>query len=244
MNEFTINQQRQWGLTQSHLQAYVQDEREFLLAPEAMTALLRLRHEALKDGFDLQIVSAFRGYQRQLMIWQAKATGRRALLDMHGEVLDFHALTEQQRLCAILRWSAIPGLSRHHWGSDVDVFDASAMHIEDVQLIPAEVNKGGACAALHEWLDVRIQKNQSFGFYRPFALDKGGVAPERWHLSYLPLAKQYIPDNCCDSLLELWRESDLAFLALLEAQWASIFDRFVDLSTEKQPDWVVSSLAF
>ncbi|MCZ8486094.1 D-alanyl-D-alanine carboxypeptidase family protein [Vibrio lentus] len=30
--------------------------------------------------------------------------------------------SEQQKLSAILRWSALPGASRHHWGCDFDVF--------------------------------------------------------------------------------------------------------------------------
>lgn len=242
MKEFTIFQQRKWGLIQSHLQTHLQGDREFLLAPEALEALLKLQYDARRAGFDLQLVSAFRGYQRQLMIWQAKARGDRQLLDSRGDVLDYTALTDDQRLMAILRWSAIPGLSRHHWGSDIDVFDASKMRINDVQLIPAEVELGGICTAMHEWLDEKIQANQSYGFYRPFALDSGGVAPERWHLSYLPLAKQYVSNDSCCALLELWEESGLEFLGLLESQWLLIYERFVDLSVDNQPDWVVSAL--
>ena len=28
----------------------------------------------------------------------------------------------------------------------------------------------------------------AFGFFRPYATDRGGVAPEPWHLSYAPVA--------------------------------------------------------
>jgi hypothetical protein len=28
----------------------------------------------------------------------------------------------------------------------------------------------------------------AFGFYRPYATDRGGVTPEPWHLSYAPVA--------------------------------------------------------
>ncbi len=31
---------------------------------------------------------------------------------------------------------------------------------------------------------------REFGFYRPYAVDRGGVHPEPWHLSYAPLAQQ------------------------------------------------------
>jgi hypothetical protein len=29
----------------------------------------------------------------------------------------------------------------------------------------------------------------AFGFFRPYATDRGGVSPEPWHLSYAPVAQ-------------------------------------------------------
>ncbi len=34
---------------------------------------------------------------------------------------------EAERVAAILVWSALPGASRHHWGTDCDVIDAAAL---------------------------------------------------------------------------------------------------------------------
>jgi LAS superfamily LD-carboxypeptidase LdcB len=91
-----------------------------------------------------------------------------------------------------MRFSALPGLSRHHWGSDIDVYDAAALPDGyRLQLTLAETQAEGPFAALHRWLDERIAANRSYGFYRPYAVDLGGIAPEPWHLSYAPLAQHY-----------------------------------------------------
>ena len=43
-----------------------------------------------------------------------------------------------------------------------------------------EVARGGVFDSLHSWLDARMAAGESHGFYRPYARDRGGVAPERW----------------------------------------------------------------
>src|SRR5690606_23241791 len=85
---------------------------------ELIPAWNELVAEARRAGFDLAIASGFRDYRRQLAIWNDKADGRRPLLDEHGEPLDAGALAPWPLARAILRWSALPGASRHHWGSD------------------------------------------------------------------------------------------------------------------------------
>ncbi|MEZ5494021.1 MAG: M15 family metallopeptidase [Pseudomonadales bacterium] len=87
----------------------------------------QLATSAAEAGFDLQIASAWRGFERQQWIWNGKASGQRPVLDALGQPLDISVLSEDELLFAILRWSAIPGCSRHHWGTDLDVFDAAAV---------------------------------------------------------------------------------------------------------------------
>jgi hypothetical protein len=48
------------------------------------------------------------------------------LLDAHNQPLDALQLGETERLHAILHWSALPGTSRHHWGTDLDIYDPTA----------------------------------------------------------------------------------------------------------------------
>src|SRR5690606_24944631 len=94
---------------------------------DAGAALRGLRAAARADGIELEIVSAFRPFERQLTIWNEKYLGIRPLLDRHGNPLDASRLDERARVEAILVWSALPGASRHHWGTDIDVIDRSAV---------------------------------------------------------------------------------------------------------------------
>lgn len=174
------------GRDDSHL---VTLENGHRLQAEVADAFAALQAVARESGFELAIASSFRSYDRQLMIFNGKACGTRAVHDDDGQPVEMAQLSPLQQLHAILRFSALPGTSRHHWGTDLDVYDAAVMPPRyQLQLSPQEVAPGGMFDPLHRWLDARIAAGESFGFYRPYARDTGGVAPERWHLSYAPLA--------------------------------------------------------
>lgn len=159
------------------------------LLPACHAAIALLRARAAEAGFDLQVASGFRSFERQLGIWNAKAAGERAVHDDANQPVDILALGETERIHAILRYSALPGSSRHHWGTDLDVFDAAAMPGGyQLQLTPEEVADDGMFGPFHAWLDSRIAAGEAEGFYRPYDVDRGGVAVERWHLSYAPVA--------------------------------------------------------
>ena len=158
------------------------------LQRETWEAFDALQSAAAAEGFDLQVASGFRSFDRQLAIWNAKARGERPVHDDDGRPVDVASLDDGQKLEAILRFSALPGGSRHHWGSDLDVYDAAALpQGYQLQLTPAEVADDGIMGPLHRWLDGQL--DEQTGFFRPYASDRGGVAVERWHLSYAPLAR-------------------------------------------------------
>jgi LAS superfamily LD-carboxypeptidase LdcB len=208
---------------------------------EAFESLCR---DARNAGFDIQVVSGYRSFERQLKIWNAKASGQRVLLNEQGAAMDYAAMDQQALLHAIMRWSALPGTSRHHWGTDIDIYDALAVpSAYQVQLSPQEVNQGGVFDALHCWLDQRIQTGESHGFFRPYEYDRGGVAPERWHLSYAPLAGryQYMQDPAAIFawLSELKKNVDGESILLLDVilgDWDVIFERYVRVPLEAYPD--------
>jgi LAS superfamily LD-carboxypeptidase LdcB len=199
------------------------------LHPEAAAAFGRLQQRARQAGFDLQPASCFRSFDRQLAIWNAKASGARPVLNEQGQALAREQHSDWAWVQAILRWSALPGASRHHWGSDLDVYDAAAVDTGyAVQLTPEEVNPGGPFAPLHAWLDQQIAGNDCEGFFRPYAIDKGGIAPERWHLSYAPLAAECERALQAEALLQLLCECDtLALAPVVEAHWQEIYQRFI-----------------
>ena len=176
------------GKTQEHLVPL--EGTKFFIHKDTLKDFLRLQNEAKLAGFDLQIASAFRDYDRQLKIWNLKASGQRKLFDDQGNELDFQKLSPKEVMFAIMRWSAIPGCSRHHWGTDIDVYDANTQAEQDVKLTPSECEGNGPAAPLHQWLDSMIDQQSSFGFFRPYKTDRGGIAPERWHLSHGPQASK------------------------------------------------------
>ena len=127
------------------------------LTPACWAAFDALRADALAAGFELAIASGFRDFERQLAIFNAKASGSRPVHGEDGAELNVANLEDSARLAAILRFSALPGASRHHWGTDLDVFDAASLPPDyRVQLSPEEVAEDGIFGPLHAWLDARI----------------------------------------------------------------------------------------
>lgn len=156
------------------------------LLPEVRTAFLALAEDARTAGVSLRIASAFRNFERQKRIWDDKVHGRRVLLDEHGHPLSVSKLDAKQLVFAILRWTALPGASRHHWGTDLDVYDGAAI-ARGTSLALTVEESYSTFADLHHWLDERIAKGRSHGFYRPYD-GRGRLGKEPWHLSYRPLS--------------------------------------------------------
>jgi hypothetical protein len=139
-------------------------------------------------GPPVAAASSFRDFDTQVRIWNEKWTGRRPLHDRDGTTLVAARLAPAARVRAILIWSAPPGASRHHWGSDLDVYDRAAVAVgSGPSLLPEEYAPDGPFAALTAWLDANMHR---YGFYRPYRTDRGGVSPEPWHLSHAPTARE------------------------------------------------------
>lgn len=217
------------GRTETHLCSVEDAERLGARVHGAVVEpFARLQSEARAEGFDLRILSGFRGFERQLSIWNRKATGQLAVLDSEARPLDIEALTARELVFAILRWSALPGASRHHWGTDLDVYDHAAKPRDyEIELIPGEVNPGGMFGPLHEWLDARMAAGTAFGFFRPYDRDRGGVAPERWHLSHAPIATEYASRLTVAKVRETIAHADIALRDAVLADLEEIYDRFV-----------------
>jgi LAS superfamily LD-carboxypeptidase LdcB len=191
----------------------------------AIAAVNALREACAAAGIDLAIASSFRDFSRQGAIWNGKFRGARPLLDRAGRALDAAALSEPERVRSILIWSALPGASRHHWGTDFDVYDrAAAPAGYRPELTVAEFTGNGPFVRLNEWLAANLANH---GFFRPYGTDRGGVHPEPWHLSYAPLAGPALQALTLDVLREAVENGDLDGREHVLAQLPEIYDRYV-----------------
>jgi LAS superfamily LD-carboxypeptidase LdcB len=234
-----LNPRQLTGLDEDHLITLPDGHR---LQEDAAQAFAALQDDARRAGFQLMIASSFRSFARQLVIFNGKASGERPVHDDNGVAVPMAQLSPLEKLHAILRFSAIPGTSRHHWGTDLDVFDAAALPPNyRVQLSVQEVAAGGLFDPLHRWLDERMAVNESHGFFRPYDKDRKGVAPERWHLSYAPRSVSCAQRCEATLLAACWDSNDvneeLLLRAEIEAHWPDIFARYVAVPS----DWCAAA---
>jgi LAS superfamily LD-carboxypeptidase LdcB len=201
------------------------DEPRCALHREAVEAFFALRAEAAAAGFDLRVSSSYRDFAAQAAIWNRKFRGERTLYDRDGNPREHAALTPDELIDAILMWSALPGASRHHWGTDLDIFDRAAVPADyRVELLPAEYAPGGVFARLAEWLDGNLAR---FGFFRPYDRDRGGVNPEPWHISYAPLSQPATALLTADLVAEALADAELLGKALVLQRLPDIHRRYI-----------------
>lgn len=202
-------------------------EHQCLLHPLVVNPLRELTVAAENAGFVLKVASSYRNFERQLLIWNSKATGIRPVLDTNGIPLDITQLSDKEKIFAILRWSALPGASRHHWGTDLDVYDASRINADySLQLTVAETEGDGPFAAFHQWLGSALASN-AYGFFRPYQKDIGGIAPEPWHLSYVPVARLYAAQLTEELLRKKLQITDIALKEPLLENLSEIYQQFI-----------------
>lgn len=148
-----------------------------LLRREAGQALIQMIASLQKEHPDINIwvVSAHRGFYQQRHIWEAKWTGQRKV---EGQRLNDTLHDPTARAVKILEYSAMPGASRHHWGTEVDFNRLQNSYYEK-----------GSGLALYNWL----RKNAAtYGFCQPYTAGRNkGHREEKWHWSYRPLAMQF-----------------------------------------------------
>ena len=217
--EFTLPELT--GRARTHL-AELTDPPVFLHR-EVVVPYQAMRAAAAADGIDLVAFSGFRDFDRQLAIWNGKFRGERPMQDRDGAPLDALSLPPARRVEAICWWSALPGASRHHWGTDFDVMDRAALPSGyKFQVVPAEYGPGGPFENLTSWLDAHMH---AFGFFRPYDTDRGGVRPEPWHLSHASVSARAARSLDASALREVLAAAAIdgkdEVLAGLDAHFAS-----------------------
>ncbi|MCP9267044.1 M15 family metallopeptidase [Xenorhabdus sp. XENO-1] len=216
------------GLSTDHLVTLAGNHR---LQFNATKAFLAMQRDAAKAGFKLQPASSFRDFARQQTIWNEKFRGQRPVLDDNSQPLDITKMTEGEICEAILRWSALPGASRHHWGTELDIYDPFLLpQGKKLLLEPWEYENGGYFEPLSDWL---TENMSIYDFYRPFNRHSSGVAYEPWHISFWPLSHE--AENLFNEqvLLNVWQDHNIAGVDWLSANLSSLFKKYVKIT---EPD--------
>ena len=149
------------------------------LRKEAYAAFLELVSEAQKSDINIKVVSSYRGFYHQNRIWERK----------YKQNIN-KGLSPTESIKKIIEYSTIPGTSRHHWGTDVDLIDANVKQPRHV-LNPEHFENNGPFSKFKSWMDKHAN---DFGFYLVYTNEKGrkGFKYEPWHYSYKPLSKSYL----------------------------------------------------
>ncbi|MGR6839053.1 M15 family metallopeptidase [Aliivibrio wodanis] len=216
-----MNNQELTGLSTLHL-SFVNEHRQ--LHHDCILSFKSLEKAALEAGFTLTIASSFRDFERQLMIWNNKFNGTRPILGEDGHSLDTSNMSAIEKIHAIMRWSALPGASRHHWGTDLDVYASNTLPSEiSLQLEPWEYNTGHQ-AQFSLWL----KDNASYhGFFFPYNTDRKGVAVEPWHISHTKKSTGLMAKLTPEILIDAWKEVDLAGKDTIIKHIDTLFVRYI-----------------
>jgi len=165
------------------------------LTSEAGKAYYKMKLAAFKDSINIKIVSSYRSFEHQKQIWNRKYKYYKEQGFSDNEI--FNKITD---------YSTIPGTSRHHWGTEIDIIEVNGdMPMRNV-LNEKHFKEGGAFHKMYLWLQENAHR---FGFYEAYTNtpSRKGFKFEPWHYSYKPQAKDnleiYINKNLYTHSLDL-----------------------------------------
>lgn len=146
------------------------------LRKAAYEAFIALQKAAQAQGFAATVVSGYRSFYRQQYLWERK----------YRRYTQAQGLAPLAAIQQIIAYSTIPGTSRHHWGTEVDLIDGNAKTSGDV-LLTEKFEAGGPFEGLKHWMEKNAAR---FGFYVVYTNDsqRQGFTYEPWHYSYAPLS--------------------------------------------------------
>lgn len=167
------------------------------LREEAHLAFLKMKAEAEKDGINLAAVSSYRSYSHQKRIWERKFKRFKS-----------QGLSTENSINKIIEYSTIPGTSRHHWGTDIDIYDANKKHSGGI-LQPENYHGNGPFCKLKEWMDTHAN---TYGFYLVYTdnANRKGFKYEPWHYSYKALSYDYLKAYKTLDIVDILKKDQLS----------------------------------
>lgn len=142
------------------------------LRKQAYESFKKMADQAAKEGIVLTIISATRNFNYQKGIWERKWD--------KSKYMGWQSMNKTED---ILQYSSMPGTSRHHWGTDIDL-----NKLENSWFSQGEGKK------LYDWLN---SYGADFGFQQVYTSKENGrtgYQEEKWHWSYMPLAKNFLSE--------------------------------------------------
>ena len=149
------------------------------LLPEAFIKFKQMQNDAKKEGIEIEIVSGYRSYEKQKSIWNNKY-----IKNFERRIFGVKNINR------IIQYSTIPGTSRHHWGTDIDIIDKRFISKGDL-LIEKNYTENGIYSELFSWMKKNSNK---YGFYLVYddSPERKGFKFEPWHYSYKPLSVTFL----------------------------------------------------
>ena len=210
------------GRSRSHL--VQSDGPRFAIHADVVEPFVHLREAAAADGFDIAVFSGFRDFESQAEIWNRKFCGERTLFDADGGVLDYHALSEGERVQCILNWSALPGASRHHWGTDIDVYDRAALpEGYRVKLLPERRSRGASSiGCISGWIGT-LRASASFAL----TVNTAAVCFPSVASSYAPIAMPALEALSVEVVAQALHDGDIMGKELVLHRLPEIYQRHI-----------------
>lgn len=183
----------------SEIEVKYADRTGMYMRTEAYLSFQKMWTHATQDGLKLVIRSATRNFDYQKGIWERKWTGQTGLSD-GTKATDLSDPT--QRALKILLYSSMPGTSRHHWGTDIDLNSFENKWFES-----------GEGLKLYNWM---LAHADTYGFCQVYTA-KGNHRPhgyeeEKWHWSYKPLSEpltKYAEANLQDDMIQNFKGAEV-----------------------------------
>ena len=172
------------------------------LRNEVLEAYLELYKNARDEEIELVVISATRPFNHQKSIWDRKWNRTK-----------YMGWQDIDKARDILNFSSMPGTSRHHWGTDLDLNALENSYFE---------TKDGK--KVYDFLE---RCGGELGFvqvYTDKAKGRTGYEEEKWHWSYMPVSSVML-----DAYNEMITSDDISgFDGSSIADSIQIIDNFVN----------------
>jgi LAS superfamily LD-carboxypeptidase LdcB len=145
-------------------------ERNIYLIFPVYEAYKKMYDAALADSIKLIITSGHRTFVEQFCEWQLRWDNPRTNIQFPNDI---------EKAKYVLQYRSMPGTSRHHWGTDID--------LNNYEFAYYQTKEG---QKIYKWLN---ENAATYGFFQPYTpIDEQrafGYQEEKWHWSYKPLAR-------------------------------------------------------